>query len=239
MISAAILSNDVNQLSNIRDMVLEYASLRKINADAEAYTVYQALLDEAELHPFDIYIIDQATDGISCIEIARVLRDMNDKGLVIFTADSADYAPASYEVDALYYMVKPLDKNLMFSVLDRAVRRLSPKAASFKVRTAYGCALVRVGNLLYAEAVERKPVYHLTKGRTVIGLVLRGSFNSATVGLFCSGYFAYLGPSKIVNLKFVEEVNRENVRLADGTVLQASKAACSSFRRAWEAYYQG
>ena len=194
------------------------------------------LLEAAEEEGFDIYLLDLIMPEISGMEVAEALRKRKDNGQIIFSTVSLDYAAASYEVDALYYMLKPLDREIFYKVMDKAVRKVASMGLDFKVKTSGGYALIKPAELIYIEAQGRNPVYHQTRGRSVKGLVLRSSFSAATKGLLTTGYFAYLGPSKMINLKFVEKMDDESVLLSDGTLLYGSKAACSSFHIAWETY---
>lgn len=236
MLRIAICDDNELQLSITRSMVADYIKARCISMKISCFSSGQKLIDEAAGDPFDIYLLDLIMPEISGIEVAKALRGRNDKGQIIFTTVTIDYAAASYEVDALYYMLKPLDREIMYRVLDKGIKKISSASIDFQVKTPEGYALIKPKELIYIEAQDRAPVYHQTRGRTVKGLVLRSSFSAATKGLLTTGYFAFLGPSKIINLKYVEKMDDESIFLSDGTLIYGSKAACSAFHISWEAY---
>ena len=55
---------------------------------------------------------------------ARKLRQDNHTVQIIFITGYADYISDGYEVDALHYLMKPLQEEKFFTVLDRAVTKL-------------------------------------------------------------------------------------------------------------------
>lgn len=65
-------------------------------------------------NPVDLVLLDIRMPGINGIEFARTIPD---KTLVIFTTAHTEYALDSYEVDAIDYLVKPVEK----AKFDRAV----------------------------------------------------------------------------------------------------------------------
>lgn len=236
MLRIAICDDNELQLSITMTMVSAYLNSRGITAKTECFQSGAELLAGAESDPFDIYMLDLIMPEMTGMEAAEVLRKKNDKGQIIFLTVSLDYAAASYEVDALYYMLKPLDRDILYKVLDKAIKKVASMNLDFQVKTSEGYALIKPKELIYIEAQGRNPVYHQTRGRTVKGLVLRSSFSAATKGLLTTGYFAYLGPSKMINLKYVEKMDDESVLLSDGSLIYGSKAACSAFHIAWETY---
>ena len=62
-----------------------------------------------------------AMDGVT---MARKLRQDNQTVQIIFITGYADYISDGYEVDALHYLMKPIQEEKFFTVLDRAVTKL-------------------------------------------------------------------------------------------------------------------
>lgn len=236
MIRLAICDDNKLQCSLANTMIDDYAKDRGLDIGISCYESGAELLAAMEKQSADIYVLDMIMPGMTGMDVAKELRRRGDRGQIIFLTVSADYGVQSYEVDALYYIVKPLECDVLAKALDKAMLAVSDKCLDFQVKTAQGFALVRQKELIFAEAVSRAPVYHLTRGRVVKGLVLRTSFGEATKGILAAGNFAYLGPSKLINLRFVEKMDDESVMLSDGTLIYGSKAACAAFHISWEGY---
>lgn len=234
MIRLAICDDNLLQRSLAETMISDYAKERGLDMEMSNFASGDELLNAAAARPYDIYVLDMIMPEVNGMDVAKELRRRGDKGQIVFLTVSSDFAAESYEVDALYYIVKPLDPGVLAKVLDKAMLAVADKCLDFQVKTSQGYVLVRHKELMFAEAVSRAPVYHLTRGRVVKGLVLRTSFGESTKSILASGDFAYLGPSKLINLRFVEKMDDESVLLSDGTLVYGSKAACSAFHISWE-----
>lgn len=73
---------------------------------------------------FDILLLDIEMGAMDGVTMARKLRQDNHTVQIIFITGYADYISDGYEVDALHYLMKPLQEEKFFTVLDRAVTKL-------------------------------------------------------------------------------------------------------------------
>ena len=60
-------------------------------------------------------------DGVT---MARKIRQENEDVQIVFITGYTDYIAEGYEVSALHYLLKPVEEEKLFAVLDRAVGRL-------------------------------------------------------------------------------------------------------------------
>lgn len=82
------------------------------------------LFHYAEKKDFDILLLDIEMGAMDGVTMARKLRQDNHTVQIIFITGYADYISDGYEVDALHYLMKPLQEEKFFTVLDRAVTKL-------------------------------------------------------------------------------------------------------------------
>ena len=67
----------------------------------------------------DIYMTDKESNSSTFgIEAAKELRGMNYKGKIVFLTSSKEHALDAFDVDALQYMIKPIEEEKLFSVLN-------------------------------------------------------------------------------------------------------------------------
>lgn len=236
MLKIAICDDNLLQRSITQGMIEEYAGERGLDFDICCYENGEDLLRVSETVQFNIYFLDMLMPGINGMDVAHELRRRKDDGLIIFLTVDPSFAAESYKVDALYYIVKPLERSELDAAMGRAMMQIPEKSLDFRLKTSDGYVLIRHNELMYAEAVNRAPVFHLTRGRVVKGLIMRGSFSEFTKGILASRHFAYLGPSKLINLRFVEKMDDDSVLLSDGTIVYGSKAGCAAFHISWEEF---
>ena len=82
------------------------------------------LFNYAEKKDFDILLLDIEMGAMDGVTMARKLRQDNQTVQIIFITGYSDYISDGYEVDALHYLMKPLQEEKLFTVLDRAVTKL-------------------------------------------------------------------------------------------------------------------
>ena len=73
---------------------------------------------------WDILLLDVEMPGRSGVELAKAVRQQNKRTQIVFITGYADYIAEGYDVSALHYLLKPLDREKLFSVLGRAAERL-------------------------------------------------------------------------------------------------------------------
>ena len=76
---------------------------------------------------FDIYILDIVMPETDGIELGKWLRSMGYGGKIIYLTSSEEYAIDSYSVRAFNYILKPVDKKIMFNVLDEIICDMASK----------------------------------------------------------------------------------------------------------------
>lgn len=83
------------------------------------------LFHYAENKEYDILLLDIEMGDMDGISMAKKLRQDNHTIQIVFVTGYSDYIAEGYEVEALHYLLKPLKEEKLFTVLDRAARKLS------------------------------------------------------------------------------------------------------------------
>src|SRR5258708_29488342 len=84
-------------------------------------------LNEA-LHP-DVLLLDIAMPGLDGIGVARALAAQNPSPAVVFVTAFDQFAVAAFEVEAVDYLMKPVEPNRLPRALDRAPAYLQQRSA--------------------------------------------------------------------------------------------------------------
>ena len=83
----------------------------------------EALLAHFAPNAFDIIFLDIYMAGITGMEVARKIRELDTHCQLIFTTTTGEFAVDSYEVGAAYYLVKPFSYNELVSRAKALIRR--------------------------------------------------------------------------------------------------------------------
>lgn len=162
---------------------------------------------------YDIVFMDIDMPHKNGLTAAGELRKLDPSVVLIFVTFLAKYAIKGYEVDALSYMIKPVNYNAFKITMDRAVSRCAKKeTASVLLPSAEGMLRIELACLHCVEIADHNITYHTTQGdfsaygtmRTVEKLLPSNQFSrcnrSVLVNLRSvkriSGNFVYVGAEK-------------------------------------------
>jgi two-component system LytT family response regulator/two-component system response regulator LytT len=101
----------------------------------------EALDAIARLEP-DVVFLDVQMPGLTGFEVARRLLDANLAAQIVFVTAFDQHAIEAFEVNAVDYLLKPVDPARLETAVDRARRRLAADRADVAVAAANGSAPV-------------------------------------------------------------------------------------------------
>lgn len=172
-----------------------------------------------EVHPeVDLVFLDIQMPGISGIEFARHIPA---RTLVVFTTAYAEYALDSYEVEAVDYLMKPIDPQRFARAVDKAaayLRLLAAAPVPAEARAAADCIIVKAdrryvrldpAQIRYVEGLKDYVIVHLEGRRVVTRIKIKD-----LTDLLPAGMFLRVSRSYVVNRRFVEAFDNRDVVVA-------------------------
>jgi DNA-binding LytR/AlgR family response regulator len=133
----------------------------------KAFNNPETLLTEAPNLEFDLCILDVEMPGVNGLEVARLLKDKP----VIFTTAYKEYASDAFDLDAVDYVRKPVQKERLEQAVEKALKRISVKPATrsfIQLNTDKGKTVVFFDQLMYIRSSD-------TDSRDKIALLSDGS----------------------------------------------------------------
>lgn len=235
MIKIAVCEDNELQLEIIRDLLKNYIDNNYIDASVSSFADGRELLADVEENGFyNIYFLDLIMPDVNGLEAAKALREKGDEGRIIFLTASSDYAIASYDVKAFYYMLKPADNEKISRILTEAISSLPAGDTTMLLHINTGDVKIKKSDLSYIETNSRVPTYHLSDGRILEGVMLRSSFKEAMEELLSDRSFYMCGASMVFNLREISEVDTEAVLMKNGIVAYPAKSALPALKKVWK-----
>ena len=237
MVNIAVLDDNDIQREILQDLLEDF---RRDGHDIrfDSFASGETLIDSVRRNGFyDIYILDMILPDMTGLEVATMLRHLKDPGKIIFLTATLEYAVASYDVEAFYYLTKPVDNDKFMKILDRAFRLSNARSDMIHLSISKGEVTLPKHAIVYAELVDRVIRYHLSDGRVFDTRTIRTSFKQQTAELAEANNFAYLGVSYLVNLSHVDAIDSDTVLFRDGSMLNPPKSAYKDFKLAWKEFH--
>lgn len=129
--SFAICENEPVQAEWLQTLLEEYAEIRGYNLLISVWESAEAFLFQyVENKQVDVILLDIQMHEMNGMEMARQLRQKNDKTSLIFITGMTEHIGEGYGVEAVDYLIKPVKKETLFQVLDRTFNRI-PKSPTY------------------------------------------------------------------------------------------------------------
>ena len=188
----------------------------------------------SEDRDFDILLLDIEMGAINGVELAKTVRAENDAVQMVFITGFPDFIAEGYEVSALHYLMKPVDRDKLFSVLDRAAANLGKAERWILLPSGDGQTRVRLDRILYAEAFGHDLTVHTEDG----DFTFRKTIGAWEAELGPEAGFVRCHRSVLVNLRYVSKITKIDVILDDGTALPLARNAAQAVNLAFIRYYR-
>ena len=237
MLRIAICDDEETHLTRTASLLEEYLRARPdVSGQVFLFRSGDALLASAE-EGFDLYILDILMPELSGIETGRRLRALGEGGEILYLTSSNDFAADSYDVRAFFYLLKPVQQDKLFQVLDGAVAKLAQRRHSaVMVPTPEGPRRILLERIRFAERVGRCVRYYCTDG-TLDSQSIRKSFREIVAPLLEDRRFCLCGASFVLNFQHVTGVNGQSALLDNGQTVTLPRTAAAEFKKAWGSYW--
>ncbi|MBI3520412.1 MAG: response regulator transcription factor [Bacteroidetes bacterium] len=217
-----LLDDELPALSYIKVLCEEIPEVEVIKAFNDPARFLEAIphLD------FNLCILDIQMPGVTGLEVAQYLTDK----LIIFTTAYKEFAAEAFDLNAVDYIRKPLQKDRFEKAIDKAKKALANKVSSGKKQALWntdkGKTLLAFNDILYITASETdsrdKIVYLEDGGKTTIkNTSFEQILNTLPSQLFCR-----VNKKEIIALKtilhFTADEIKTSVRLKNGNTINAS-----------------
>lgn len=239
MLKIALCDDDSHVIQKLEALLQKYLdTYSNLASRIFLFESGESLLYAAEeCGGFDLYILDVIMPGQNGIEVGLRLREQEDDGEIIYLTTSKDYAADSYNTDAFFYLLKPVDEEKLFEVLDRVIKKLYHRQTEgMIVNTAHGVQRVLFDRILYVERVLRIARYYCTDG-VIDTSTIHGSFQTVMAPLLKDSRFFLCGASFIFNLQHITAVDGSVVVFDTHAKASIPRRTSAAFKRVWGNYW--
>ena len=172
--------------------------------------------DFMEQHVVDLVFLDIQMPGITGIEFARTI---SKRTLVIFTTAYTEYALDSYEVDAIDYLIKPVEAERFQKAIEKAQSYHSlllqeekeaietiAAAEYFFVKAERRYFKVNFSDILFVEGLKDYVILQLGEQRIITRMSLKAVFD-----LLPKESFLRVNKSYIVNTAHIDSFDNNDI----------------------------
>jgi two-component system LytT family response regulator len=190
-------------------------------------------LEFLQSNPVDLLLIDVQMPDLNGLELVSQL---SVKPLIIFTTAYSQYAVEGFKVDAVDYLLKPID----FPDFQRAINKAnellelrSSKNTNIEtnkeflfIKSEYKIIRINFGEIIYIQGMSEYVKIHLTGRKPVMSLLSLKALESQLP----QSMFMRVHKSYIVNLQKINMIERNEIVYDDGTIIPVSNQYKDAFQ---------
>lgn len=238
MLHITICDDEKAQLALLESFAAEWAALHKYEAKINMYqNADQFLFHQEGNSPSDIILLDIDMPGMDGLSLARKLRTNGEAAQIIFITGLTDYILDGYDVEAVSYLIKPVDKERLFSCLDKAKDRCGKKEPALLLETPGGAARIRLTDICYLESNAHDTWIHSALPQNTIRCKTGIHELEAQLQAQNNSFFK-IHRSYLVNLAYVSRITRKDVLMDSGEILPVARGRWEALNKAYMNHYR-
>lgn len=233
MVRIAIVEDDPADLARLTQCLQQYEQEQGEHFSVKSFSNPSDFLN-AYQSGCDLVFLDIELPVFNGVEVARQLREIDCVVTLVFITNMEQYAVNGYEVDALDFVVKPINYYRFSSMLRKALRIIARRGEKEVIVQSSGAITrLRASQIHYVEIRDHLLIYHTDNGRVESW----GRLSDVEAEL-ADHHFARCSSSHLVNLRHVISVSGNDVDVA-GTRLPVSQRRKKAFCTCVTKYFSG
>lgn len=192
------------------DVIRRWAQGNGVAAEVKSYADAASFSFALDDILFDALFLDIRMPGENGIALAKRLRRQENDLEIVFVTGEREYVMEGYEVEAVNYLLKPVEEEKVFQCLDRIRARKHRQEPSVLLETQDGAVKLMQREIYMVEAFGHTMVY--TTGRGVFEAV--SSMKEARQELW-GEWFVICYRGILINLLYVDSVGKTSLLLSD------------------------
>lgn len=236
MLQIAVCDDNIDELSNIVQLINLYRVLKNLNCEYAAFPNGFELVSALEKGKrFDLYCLDIIMPGFMGIDVAKEIRGFDKTVPILFFTSSPEFALESYSVKAINYVLKPISKEKLFFTFDEVLEQIKKEKDEDAViiKSNEGIQKILISNLAFAEVIGRNVLYHLSSGKVI---ECTESFSSVYDALMKYGCFIKPHRSYLVNMQYVDTIQIHQITLQTLSVIPVAQGKAREIRQQYLNY---
>ena len=182
---------------------------------------------------YDVIFCDILMEPVNGIDLARKIRALDQNVILVYLSSNLDYAPLGYEVRAFRYLLKPIKKETLHSVMTAIYQELK-MLNKLLFETPFGSILIPENSIQYIEVSDKELQIFYDNDSLCIKKGLNELESTLT-----SPYFFRIHRKYMVHLDHVSQYDNTKVTMDCRKTLPVSRRKSKDFRETMNCFIKG
>lgn len=234
MLNIAVCDDETLEIEYLTRLTRQWAKVTETAVNIFSFPSAEAFLFEYEENKnFDIILLDIQMSGMNGINLAEKIRESDSGMQIVFITGFPDYIAKGYDVSALHYLIKPVEKEKLFEVLARAYDNLKKEDKFILISADSENLKIRLKDINYIEAFGHSCRVVCEKNEYSV------RYSVSDIAKMLDESFAYSHRSYIVNLGRVSAITKTDIRFDDGKTVPVSRRMYNDVNASFIDFYRG
>lgn len=164
MVRIAVVEDDSRDLEQLQSYISKYQAEHSETFFVGVFRDPMKFLAEYR-SDYDLVFMDIEMPPFNGIEIARRLREIDPVVCLVFITNMEQFAVHGYEVDALDFVVKPINYYRFSAMMAKALRNIDRHSEKeILLRSPSRITRLRLSQIYYVEIRDHRLIYHTSTG---------------------------------------------------------------------------
>ncbi|MEL1136559.1 LytTR family DNA-binding domain-containing protein [Desulfitobacterium sp. THU1] len=160
----AVCDDDLQELDRISSLLDTYLKDTKAGLIYKTFHNATELLSTMSISDYDLLLLDILMPGMTGMEAAHEIRGFDTEVKIVFLTSSPEFAVESYAVKSYDYILKPVSKDKLFSILDSVIAEEQKPLEGLTVKTQSGLTRILFSKLAFVEVMNKKLYFNMADG---------------------------------------------------------------------------
>lgn len=221
------------------EKIKKWAYQEKKPLEVQSFPDAASFLFAMEDTIYDALFLDIRMPGENGMALARRLREKENEIPIVFVTGEKEYMLEGYEVEAVHYLVKPVDVEKLFACLERIYGKVVRREPSLFFDSENGRVKLLQRDIYLLEVYSHQVIYVTRKGEYRRHISLKDALSEMKGNSFSECYRGIA-----VNLYYVESIGKTSLSLCDEVggfqrEIPVSRRLYHSVNEAFLAFYRG
>lgn len=231
----AIVDDELQARDIIEKYICEWADKNSELVDIYKYESSESFLFFWEENKdYDLLVLDIEMGKMNGMDLAREIRMQNEHVKIVFVTGYDEYMQYGYDVSALNYLIKPVNKEKLFLTFDRFKQQTLVNDETIVVNTENDIRKILTRDIVYVEANGHGSIIQLAMET----LNLRESLGEMEKALINTNTIVKCHRAYLVNLRYVAAIQGNDIVLDNGDRIPVSRNKMKTIQQEFLKYYR-
>ena len=196
----AIVDDDIKDIDRLEELLRLYASLHRNEITVERFQSATEFLSSYSAYKYSLIFLDIYMNGENGVDTAAAIREVDQDTIIIFQTTSADHMSSAFSLHAFDYVMKPVEKDRIFRLMDDVTRQETRDGKTFSFIDKNVECRLRYGDII---SLRYNKHYLNITDREMNEYRIRMNFSDAEEELASDGRFLLINRGTLVNMDHI------------------------------------